>query len=303
MTQRCIAIINPVSGRGARSTIVPRVARALRQEGASLETWITNAAGHGTQLAARVPDDVEAVLVVGGDGTVCEVVNGLFGRKIPIVILGTGTENLLARELRMPTDPAEVARALLHGRSFPFDVGVVTTGSQRRERRFLAMVGVGFDAECVYRLARVRRGHITHFDYFWPIWRTFWSHGFPPVRVEADGACVFEGRGPLLVGVIGQYSGGLRVLANARYDDGLLDLCVLPCSSGWGLLTHAARMYARCHTRRGDAVYLQARHIRVESRLPVPVEVDGDAGGLLPIDISIAPGAIKFRRAPVPSIA
>ncbi len=300
MARRVVAIVNPVSGRGAVAPLVRRVKRALLRAGGTLEVRVTNNPGHATELASQVGDDVEAVLVVGGDGTVCEVVNGLFGKAVPSVILGTGTENLLAREFGMPHEPTEVARTLLFGERFSCDVGEVAAGSGRAKRRFLAVAGVGFDAECVVRLTMARRGHITHRDYFWPIWRTFWSHRFPVLRVEVDGACVFDDCGLAITGLIGRYSVGLRPLLHARYDDGLLDVCIFPCASRLRLIAHAYRVSRRQHIGPGGALYHQGQRVRISSPVEVPIEIDGDVGGVLPVDVSVVPGAATFLRPAAP---
>lgn len=294
MPRRIVAILNPVSGRRNMIPVVRKVGRLVERGHGRLEIAETAGAGHATELASQVAPDVDAVLVVGGDGTVCEVANGLAGREVPILILRTGTENLLARELMMPTIPGHIARTLLDGKPFPYDVGVIN------DRRFLIVAGVGFDAECVLRMSCVRTGHITHWDYFWPIWRTFWAHRFPRLRVEVDGACVFEDRGLVLVGVIGRYSAGLHVLARARYDDGLLDVCILPCASRTRLATHACRVFCHRHIGHGGTIYRQCRRIRITSEDKVPTEVDGEVGSLLPADCSILPGAASFLRLNAP---
>lgn len=290
MRRRFVAILNPASGRRDMRPVVRHVAELLRRSGGMLECHTTAEAGHATALAAGVAPDTTAVLVVGGDGTVCEVINGLTDRPVPIVILRTGTENLLARELRMPVEPRAIAQTLLHGAVHRCDVGVVN------DKRFMAVVGVGFDAECVRRLADSRDGHITHWDYFWPIWRSFWSHRFPRLYVEADGDAVFEGTGLALIGMIGRYSAGLRMLPYAAYDDGLLDLCVLPCASRRGLMVHAARAFLRRHVRPGDVVYRQCKRIYITSTDCALVEIDGDVGGEVPVECSVLPGATSFLR-------
>lgn len=296
MKRRIVAIINPASGRGGKAALIRRVAGALKQEGVDFEPHLTTHPGHATQLATACPDDVEAVLAVGGDGTVSEVVNGLLGRPLPVVILATGTENLLAREFGMQTHPGAVVRTLLHGEPFRTDVGVIAAGPRRTERRFLAITGFGFDAECVARLQRVRRGNITHGDYFWPIWRTFWLHRFPTLRVEVDGESVFDDRGFVLVGIIGRYSLGLRPLARARYDDGLLDVCVFPCSTRRALVRHAGRILMKRHLEAPGVLYRQGRRVTIVSPEVVPIEVDGDSGGFLPAELTIEPGAACFKR-------
>lgn len=300
MPRRVVAILNPVSGRHNVIPVVRAVARLVEAGGGRLEIRETHGAGHATELASEVGSEVDALLVVGGDGTVCEVVNGLSLERpqsrprrlreptAPIVILAAGLENLLARELGMPTKPDDVARTLLHGQPFACDVGVING------RRFLAVAGIGFDAECIVRLGAVRKGHITHWDYFWPIWRTFWAYRFPTLRIEADGSCIFEGRGLALVGVIARYSAGMRILSQARYDDGLLDVCIFPCASRIKLGAHACRVFRRRHVGRGGVVYRQCSRVRITSPDEVPIEVDGELGGVLPADCTILPGAARF---------
>ncbi len=298
MSRRVVAILNPISGRRSMIPLVRRVQERVRAGGGRFTLKETAGPGHATELARLAASEADAILAVGGDGTACEVVNGLLevtdaprpDLPCPIMVLGAGTENLLARELGMPTAPDRVARTLLYGESAPFDVGVING------RRFLAVSGVGFDAECVLRMARFRTGHITYWDYFWPIWRTFWAHRFPELRVEVESGCIFEGRGAVLIGNISLYSINLRILSQARYDDGLLDVCVLPCASRIKLAHHAYRVYRGDHAVRGGAVYVQSRWVRVRSPDTVPVEIDGEVGGVLPIDCSILPGAVRLLR-------
>ena len=233
--------------------VVKQVALTLAHYDAKLDLVLTDGPGRATAIAAALDPAVDAVLIVGGDGTVCEVINGLTQHPRPMVILRTGTENLLARELNMPTEPNDVARTLLTGTARPLDLGIMN------DRRFVAVTGVGFDAECVMRMARMRKGHITHGDYFWPIWRTLWAHRFPKLRIVADEQVVVDDRGFALIGVISRYSAGMRILCRAKPDDGLLDLCIFPCASRRRLFAHAARIFASRHTSGPGVQYVQCR--------------------------------------------
>ena len=290
--RRFAAIVNPISGRRNMLPRVRTIARAVERRGGRLEVLVTNGPRHATELSSRLEREVEAVLVVGGDGTVGEVLNGLGDSRIPMVIYRTGTENLLAREQGMPGDPDEITSALLNGEEFATDVGVIGG------RRFLAVAGIGFDAECVVRMNRARCGHITHGDYFWPIWRTYWAYRYPRLTVEADGAVIFEGRGFALVGNIARYSAGMRILSKARNDDGLLDLGIFPCESRRRMLGHACRALLRRHVGPRGMIYRQCRTIRVSSNEAVPIEVDGELGGHLPAECSVHSGAVSFLRSP-----
>lgn len=284
---RFVAIVNPASGRGSALPRVLGVQRALHRRGAELEIIPTARPGHATEIAARLDASVRAVLIAGGDGTVCEVAGGLRDLHVPFVVLPLGTENLLARELGMPVDPEAAACNLLHGQPRAIDA------CEMNGRRFLAVAGVGFDAECVERFMRIRRGHITHGDYFWPIWRTFWAHKFPILHVDVDGQRTFEGRGFLIMGNISRYSIGWCVLPRAVPDDGLLDVLVYPCRSRWELTAQAARTFLGRHLRgAGGVIYRQGCCVGVSSPTRVPVEIDGEPGGELPALFRIVPAAI-----------
>jgi diacylglycerol kinase family enzyme len=171
------------------------------------------------------------------------------------------------------------------------DIGVANS------RRFLAVAGVGFDAECVSRMSRERRGHITHLDYFWPIWRTFWSHRFPRLTVEVDDRLIFEGHGFALIGNLRRYAMGLRILADARCDDGLLDVCVFRCATRRALMAHALWVSLGRHVRHRDVEYRRGRHVLITSPDQVQIEIDGDMAGNLPLDCTILPSATSFLRA------
>jgi len=288
MRRNVVAIVNPVSGQGGFAGAVQRVGEILNRHGCTMEVRKTSGPGHGTEIAREVAGHAEAVLAVGGDGTVNEIVNGLLDAEVPLAILGAGTENLLARYLCMPSQPSDLAHLLLFGRARPFDA------ARLNDRLFLAVAGFGFDGECVHRLAAKRKGHITHLDYFWPVWRTFWSYRFPSLLVVADGKSLFRGPALVFVGVINRYGGGLQLLPRARHDDGLLDVCVIPCSGHFQLLRHGIRVLLRRHIGRGGTIYERARAIRISANEYVAVQIDGEADGSVPASISILPAALQF---------
>lgn len=291
---KVLAIVNPVSGPSKVSGKLRRIARRLVKADWSMAVRLTRAPGDAERMAAEAEEDVRAILAVGGDGTVREVVDGQIrsGRRIPVAVLRTGTENIVAKELRMPRSSSGLARTLMGGEPAPCDVGVVN------DRHFLIVTGAGFDAEVVRRLAAGRNGHITHLDYFWPIWRTFWGHRFPRLRVTADGRCVFDGHGLAFVGNIPRYSVGLRILRQSQRDDGMLDLCVYPCETRARLVGHAIQTVWRRHDRPGQAVYRKCHEILIEGNGGVPLEIDGDPGGSLPARWTVLPRAATFLTPP-----
>ncbi len=207
---------------------------------------------------------------------------------MPILACPAGTENLLAKELKIPRDPRKIVEVLLEGPVVNCDVGKVNG------RNFMLIIGVGFDGEVVRRLSVVRSGHISHLSYFWPIWRTFWEHNFPRMRIVADGEEIFDDFGLAFVGNISRYAVGLRICRDARFDDGLLDLVVFSCREQTRLMLHAAWTLLRMHPPKGDVLYRRLRQVRIETDRPAASQVDGDVGPDTPLDISLADGRVKL---------
>jgi diacylglycerol kinase (ATP) len=285
-------IVNPRSGYGGHGLLLADLKAALRAADLHVVEYTTTAPEDATRYARQIATAAAAAIVWGGDGTVNEVANGLIGADVPILACPAGTENLLAKELHVSANPREILKVLRTGRIVECDVGHVNG------RNFLLIMGVGFDGEVVRRLSATRTGHISHLSYFWPIWRTFWEHDFPRMRITADGEEIFNDFGLAFVGNISRYSVGLRICRDALYDDGLLDLVVFSCRQQTALMLHAAWTLLRRHPLKGNVVYRRARRIRIETDQPTPSEVDGDVGPSTPLDISVAPGRIKLLIPP-----
>jgi len=285
-------IVNPRSGYGGQGQVLTDLKAALRAAEMDFVEYTTRAPEDATRYARQHAEHAAAAIVWGGDGTVNEVASGLAGTGVPILACPAGTENLLAKELRVSSDPHKIVQALHYGHVVDCDVGRING------RNFLLILGVGFDGEVVRRLTAVRRGHISHLSYFWPIWRTFWEHDFPRMRITADGEKIFDDYGLAFVGNISRYSVGLRICRDALYDDGLLDLVVFSCRQQTALMLHAAWTLLRRHPLKGNVTYRQARRFRIETDRPVPSQVDGDVGPFTPLDISVAPERIKLLIPP-----
>jgi YegS/Rv2252/BmrU family lipid kinase len=285
-------IINPRSGYGGRKRQLADLRGELAKAGYDFVEYVTKCAGDATRYARDIADRAHAVISYGGDGTVNEVANGLLGTEVPMLAAPAGTENLLAKELQIPSNPADLVKILSTGKAMRCDMGMING------RSFHSIVGVGFDAEVVRRVSAGRTGHISHLSYFWPIWRTFWEHDFPTMRITADGEQVFEGQGLAFVGNISRYSIGLRICRDARFDDRLLDLVVFQCNRQVNLMLHAAWTMLRRHPLKGDVIYTEAETIHVETDQPLTCQVDGDVGPESPLDISVADDRITLLVPP-----
>ena len=289
-------IINPSSGSGLRRGALVEFRAALQMQGRELVEYRTRRPADATRYAASIRDKADVVVSWGGDGTAREVASALAGSKVPLLVCPVGTENLLAKELRIPAHPQRLADIVAGGRTVDCDLGIVNG------QDFLLIIGIGFDGEVVRRLATVRRGHITHLSYFWPIWRTFWEHDYPRLRIIADGEEIFDDFGMAFVGNISRYAVGLRICRHADYNDGMLDLVVFSCQEQTALVLHAAWALLRRHPLKGNVIYRQFRNAHIETDRPTVSQTDGDVGPNCPLDISVHPGKLRLL-VPSPRIA
>lgn len=283
-------IMNPKSGSSSHKLIGRAFCDYLIKNGFEVRTSVTCSLEHACELATDAAVDFDCVMVVvaGGDGTVREVAHGLEGSDKPLLVVPCGTENLLANELGFDERLKTTIKAFDDGCIKPLDLGMVNG------KCFTSIFGVGFDGRVVERVSKQRDGHINHFDYFWPIWRTFWNYKFPVMKVEVDGEEVFEGRGMVFVGNISRYALGLKILGKADFGDGLLDVCVYKCGSKLHLIKHSVMTAIKGHITRGDVIYRQGKTVSVSSEMAdVETELDGDPGPCLPVKIEIIPQAIN----------
>ena len=164
-------------------------------------------------------------------------------------------------------------------------------------RIFLVMVSCGFDAEVVRRVHARRTRHVTDFSYFRPIAEAIWNYEFPEIRVhcEEDGADIppLSVRW-LFVLNLPRYGGGFRIAPKADGADGLLDMCAFRGGHFWQGLGYVAAVLLRQHHRLADCTTRRVRRLRITADAPVPYQLDGDPGGLLPLDVQVLPGRLTL---------
>ena len=285
-----LIVANPYSGSGRYRDRVEALGQALGNHGLTARTlWRLDDASPLGACTCR------HVVAAGGDGTVATVVNALMarGQSGPAVaVLPLGTENLLARELGFTTDVERLAEAIARGPCRRVDLG--RTG----DRYFTLMLSAGFDAEVAHRLARhrARSGqlhHIRHATYARPLLAAALRYRFDPVELVPDDGRSYRGSEALVFNVA-RYGLGLPFAPDARIDDGLLHWVVFEKPGRARLLAYLTAVLRRRHLRRSDVHHGTARHVRIHSDKPVPVQIDGDAAGFTPVSIDIEPRAVAF---------
>jgi diacylglycerol kinase (ATP) len=285
-------VANPVSGSMHGSIGVRELrgtAHWLTEHGLPTELCLTDGPGSARQLADEaVRAGMRMVVAAGGDGTINEVVQALAGHTTALGVLPVGTVNVWAREMHIPLHLAEARAVLLQGVRRRIDLG------RADSRYFLLMAGIGIDAEAARRVEHqfLKRIGLKLLDYM----ATGGVLGVTqrPTRVWIRHEGRHRARHVIQV-VIGNtrlWGGAFTFTQRAVADDGWLDVVMV----GGLHLRQRALVFARALLRRPSlgpgARYDRVRSIRLESEAPLPVQVDGEVIGFLPMTFAVCPRAL-----------
>lgn len=283
-------LVNPISGKGVGMKAIPHLRRGFRELGFDVETLVTERAGQAKQACWGLEKNVAAVIAVGGDGTLSEVINGVGDQNVPVALYPSGTGNCLAKELKIPSNPELFCRMVAEGRTIGFDIADSPTAG----RRFHSFCGVGFDAKVVEELSKERTGPIAMSMYGPSIMKALKGYDWPAIKVEVDGEEITRSAGLVVVSNIKSYA-VMEVAGAAALDDGLLDVCVFQTRSWRAMLRYAIGAFTKTHTNDSDVLYVQGKKIRISADRPnVPVQMDGDNAGVLPCEIEVRPRVVRM---------
>ena len=272
-----------------------RVVAELEKLGCSVVVRHTSPGVGARQLAREGAPGFDAVVAAGGDGTVNEVANGLYGGSRPLAIIPLGTANVLAREIGLPRDPARLAALIAGGEPRPIWPGRVG------ERLFLMMAGCGFDAAVVEAVDPGSKKRFGQLAFVGSILRALLRYRPCELRVCADGV---EHRAASIVVAKGQRYAGRFVLApQARLSEPMLQI-VLFRKPGRGAVLRALAMLAlgRVH-RLPEVAIIGARTVTLDAATPIPVQADGEIAGHVPVAIAVAAAPLALIAPPLALIA
>lgn len=304
------AIVNPNAAGGRTRRVFPRLQRHLHARGISCRSTATTGPGHALDLArAAVEAGAPSILVVGGDGTLHEVANGILEveHPPPLAVLPVGTGNDFHRMMRASGSLAAVAGLLESGRPRSFEVGkVVWAGG---ERHFVNLLGIGVDVEVLRRRSRFGRlpGLLQYGTALFSAAATF-QHPSIVLELHDDrGRSTIRAAEALLavVTVGPSIGGGFMLSPGARPDDGLLDLFLVEDLGLLGVARHLPRVLRGTHATVPEIFMQPVRYARIESAdgRPLHFELDGE---LMPepspwLEIEVQPGRLAVLDAPAPA--
>lgn len=283
-------IVNPIAGRGDAQRKWPLVQAAADRLQMDYEVVFTGAPGEGVFLAKEgVAQGFDALVAVGGDGTINEVVRGIIesgakGKTI-LGIIPCGTGNDLVRTLKIPTDLEAAVQILKDGHVEQMDLGKVNGDY------FVNVVGVGFDAAVAYEINMSVRKLKGTAAYLFAVVKTLLSYKSPQMTVRIDDQ-VLDGKYFLIAIGNGRfYGGGMQIAPHAQPSDGLFDICVVEDVKRLEVMKMLPKIFGGNHLSHPAVKVYRGRKVKMEARERVMVQADGELKGTLPMGFEIEPNA------------
>ena len=260
----------------------------LREQGWQVDLRFTKSADDARQLAREaVKQKADAVIAIGGDGTIHAVIQELAGSETALGVIPSGTFNVWANETGIPLDSAGARDVLVNGRTRRIDLGRVN------DHYFLLMAGIGFGGTVTYAVQKQSLKRWGIFGYLLTGIRLGLAYDSFRTEVVIDGQVKRMRALQIVIGNTQLYGSMLKFTWRARCDDGLLDVCMVRSPAKLERIVVMLDFLLQRRQRRKWMSYHTCKSIEVRTRKPVNFQVDGEPVGQTPATFFIVPHVLK----------
>ena len=298
-----LVVVNPNAGVGKGKKDWKAISALLGRYKMPYRPVFTERRLHAMQMVEdHIRKGFRKILVVGGDGTMNEAVNGILNQSevpsanVTLAMISVGTGNDWVRTYGIPTDYNKVIPIVKKEETMLQDAGVVKyqQGAETISRYFINMAGLGFDGFVAQKTNRDKDlGKSNPFLYFKNLIASLFAYKACQTKVFVDGKEYHDKFFSIGIG-IGQYNGGgMHQAPGALTDDGLFDLVLIKDMSKLKVVASIHKLYNGTIGEHKRVVTTTGRSIRIESDPPVFLETDGESLGHSPFEFEIIPKSIR----------
>ncbi|WP_404429177.1 diacylglycerol/lipid kinase family protein [Sutcliffiella horikoshii] len=271
-------IVNKMAGNGKGLRMWKETEKFLVKRSVTYHVSFTEYAGHAGKLIENIDENlIHAVVVVGGDGTIHEVVNKLVHKSVALGIVPAGSGNDLARSLRVPFDVEGALSRILKGSYQLIDV------PKAGKEHFISIAGLGFDGKVAEVTNRSKSKRLLNklglggLSYVLNIFRVLFTYQPSDISVAVDGRLhEFEDVWLIAVANLPFYGGGIMICPDACGNDGALDICVVSGIGRWELLFVFPLAFKGKHIKHRNVTMLRGAVIKVSPNSAMVMQCDGE---------------------------
>ncbi len=299
-----MVIVNPKAGSGRGLKDWPIISNQMYNSNLKFTCLFTEHKYHAIELTVKaINDGFRNIVAIGGDGTIHEVVNGIFIQKtvpttdIHLAVIPAGTGNDWIRMFGISKTYSEAVQSLVEKRTVLQDVGKISFYETRvKHTRYMANVaGLGYDAVVNLKYNNLKDdGKYGKFLYLRSAIQTFLGYSPKKFSIRVDGGEFYNGMVFSGAVGIGKYNGGgMQQTPNAEIDDGLMDLTIIKKMSKLRIARNFRLLYSGNIYNIPTVIHKQAKKIEIDTEPETRIEIDGEAVGTSPFVFELVPQCIR----------
>ena len=303
MKTEWFVIVNPNAGKGKGKKEWKKISGIFVANDIHFLNVFTKHRKHAVKLAKKyINSGFKNIVVVGGDGTFHEVVNGVFKQNkykttdITLALIPVGTGNDWGRMFNIPSSYEDAIKLIKNKKTFIQDVGKVVYHRKEspKTRYFANVAGMGYDALVAQKTNRQKDlGKGGPFSYFYNIFSSLFSYNNKQYEIQVDDKKVKGKVFSMNVGICKYNGGGMMQLPFAVADDGLLDMTVINQIGKVKVMRSVKKLYDGSFVKMPQVRTYQGKKISITSISKIYLEADGESLGHTPIDFEIVPKSLK----------
>lgn len=301
---KIVFIVNSKNNRAVK--MLPGLERRFRQMNPDpVQFLATERKKHAIDLARQSAENgCDYMIAVGGDGTLHEVINGLLQSSLPshkypaIGLLPCGSANDFARTAHVSDSMEDLVHLIKTHTTQKIDLGQILLKQTGEVRYFINIAGAGLGGEVVQKMEQSSGMLGPGLSYFWHIFTGFLRY------VKKEVSCTSsdeQWKGRLLQMAVANgrcFGNALCVAPDARLTDGLFQVTIFGDLSVWDYLKNLGKLKKGVRIKHPQITYQNAEEVWLESKVPCPIEADGEYVGRTPATLRVLPEAICFLMPP-----
>jgi YegS/Rv2252/BmrU family lipid kinase len=306
--KKWLVVVNPHAGSNKCKKDWPKIEKLLQKMGQELVIVFTERQNHAMELVISHTEEngMKNIIVVGGDGTLNEAVNGIFKQKkyptdeITLGLVSVGTGNDWGRTYEMPDTYSKQVKMIQKGHTTLQDVGQVEFrfSEDKEKRHFINMAGMGYDALVAQKTnLSKQQGKGGTISYLLNLVTGLFQYKSIHLDIEADGKKVFSGKVfSMSLGVCKYNGGGMMQLPDAVPDDGILDMTIIRKTTKYRIVTNLKNLYDGSFVMMPEVEQHRGKTVTITSKPArrLYLETDGESLGHSPLLFTVIPKSARM---------
>jgi YegS/Rv2252/BmrU family lipid kinase len=275
---RYLFIANPVAGKGKTHKLLTKIENFLSEHHIDYKLILTTKPGDINNIVQNLDENFEKIIVIGGDGTLHELINAENINLKTLGVIPTGSGNDFALTLGLKKSLTEDLKTILERKTLSLDIGyaeLTEFSGKKFSFLFANSLGIGFDAEVAASVKKIKfiRGLIL---YLIGVFITLIRYKYRNITIKTDSIELTE---PLFMISIGNgktAGGGFKLTPLANPIDGLLDICLVKKISKFKVLRILPLAIFGKHITNSSVLYFKTKNLEIESDKPIYIHADGE---------------------------